>query len=570
MSYQVRALYEFNGEPNSSELTINADEILTVTRIDVGEGWWEGVNSSGKMGLFPASYVEKITPAPVSTPAAPPVAPPPQGNRYDPTADDWGESTQYSAPPQNYAKGDGEGWEDDWDDDTYSEIGPGGHPSQGNAAHRQQSQEVPNYPLPGMPINDINNEDTLSNYNGPHSGSVTKKNNRFSTFSKSGGESYILGTFNATVIDSDKVFVHQTDDGYSWSQNTNPYHVIVASPKKESKFKGIKSYIAYQITPSFNNIQVSRRYKHFDWLHERLTEKFCLIPIPPLPDKQISGRYEEQFIEHRRIQLQEFIDWVCRHPVLSRCDVLQHFLTCTDEKRWKAGKRQAEKDLLVGANYCVTIFPPEKALLPSQVDPQTEQFNNFIHHMDSAVKILMATCLDQTKKNQGPYKREYQKIGESFFSLGNALGFDEGGSLISTSKLTAAIRKTGGTYIDIGKLFEEQPKHDWEPLSDKLHIYKGIIGSFPDVLAAQKSAIQKRKECEKLTTDRKMEVIQLNEVIKRTDVVTYALLAEMNHFKTERTVDLKAAMQQYLTEQIKFYKNIVGKLESALNHFDET
>jgi hypothetical protein len=39
----------------------------------------------------------------------------------------------------------------------------------------------------------------------------------------------------------------------------------------------------------FNNIQVSRRYKHFDWLHERLVEKFTLIPVPPLPDKQIQG-----------------------------------------------------------------------------------------------------------------------------------------------------------------------------------------------------------------------------------------------------------------------------------------
>jgi len=39
----------------------------------------------------------------------------------------------------------------------------------------------------------------------------------------------------------------------------------------------------------FNNIQVSRRYKHFDWLHERLDEKFAFIPIPPLPDKQIQG-----------------------------------------------------------------------------------------------------------------------------------------------------------------------------------------------------------------------------------------------------------------------------------------
>ena len=117
----------------------------------------------------------------------------------------------------------------------------------------------------------------------------------------------------------------------------------------------MKSFIAYQLTPSFNNIQVSRRYKHFDWLHERLTEKYCLIPIPPLPDKQIQGRYEEEFIEHRMNQLQNFVDRVCRHPIFSQSEVWQHFLTCTDEKRWKNGKRKAEKDPLIGGNFFMAI-----------------------------------------------------------------------------------------------------------------------------------------------------------------------------------------------------------------------
>ena len=40
----------------------------------------------------------------------------------------------------------------------------------------------------------------------------------------------------------------------------------------------------------FNNIQVSRRYKHFDWLHDRLEEKFTTLAIPPLPDKQVTGK----------------------------------------------------------------------------------------------------------------------------------------------------------------------------------------------------------------------------------------------------------------------------------------
>ena len=61
-------------------------------------------------------------------------------------------------------------------------------------------------------------------------------------------------------------------------------------------------------------------------------------------------------------QLQSFVDRMCRHPVLSQSEVgrnsllvvvklminnngqvWNHFLACTDEKRWKSGKRKAEK-----------------------------------------------------------------------------------------------------------------------------------------------------------------------------------------------------------------------------------
>jgi hypothetical protein len=36
---------------------------------------------------------------------------------------------------------------------------------------------------------------------------------------------------------------------------------------------------------------VLRRYKHFDWLHERLTAKYgAVIALPPLPEKQVPYR----------------------------------------------------------------------------------------------------------------------------------------------------------------------------------------------------------------------------------------------------------------------------------------
>lgn len=553
---QVQALYDFSGEPGTTEMSITSGEILTLLNTEIGEGWWEGKNGKGETGLFPAAYVRKLSVEETTQTKAP--APP--APRYDQAADDWGDQ-QYNAGDSNYQRttSNDDGWDDDWDDDTYSEIGPGG--TQQSKNHIAQT---PLTPLPGMPINDYNRplDDATSSQLG------TVRKNKFAPSSKISGESYLLATLNVEVPESEKVYIIQEEDGYVWTPISQPYCVTVASPKKESKFKGIKSFIAYQLTPSFNNIQVSRRYKHFDWLYLRLQEKFSLIPIPPLPDKQISGRYDEQVIERRRVQLQEFVDWMCKHPVLSKCEVWQHFLTCTDEKRWKAGKRQAERDNLLGLNYCISLVVPEKALLQSQVDQITEQSHLFINSMDTSVKNVTNMCINQTKRFQGPYKSDCQKVGEAFYSLGNALGLDEG-SMVSRSKLTSAIKMTGGAYIEIGRMYDDQPKYDWEPLGDKFHLYKGIVGSFPEVLANHKGAVQKKRECERLTAEHKMEVAQLNEVLLRTDVISYALLAEINHFKAERTEDLKATMQKFLKQQIHFYKKIVDKLESTLHLYDD-
>lgn len=59
-----------------------------------------------------------------------------------------------------------------------------------------------------------------------------------------------------------------------------------------------------------------------------------------------------------------------------------------------------------------------------------------------------------------------------------------------------------------------------------------------------------------------MESSQLPEVVHRSDVISYALLAEINHFHSERTIDFKLAMQNYLKEQTMFYQKVC-KLCSA-------
>ena len=58
ITMQVQVLYDFEAQPNSSELSIFTGETLTITRQDIGDGWWEGRNDRGQTGLFPAAYVQ--------------------------------------------------------------------------------------------------------------------------------------------------------------------------------------------------------------------------------------------------------------------------------------------------------------------------------------------------------------------------------------------------------------------------------------------------------------------------------------------------------------------------------
>lgn len=251
---RAKALYDFSGEPNTAEMSITSGEILTILRQDVGEGWWEGRNAIGKEGLFPAAYVELIQEsAQAPAPPVPPVSyPPPQipAPKYEGAADDWTDQQ--------------DDWDDDWDDDneeTYAEIGPGSNAANNNGTYmntaaiqaaRQQQQRQQNYnnmSLPPPPPTD----DTVSIASAATNAPTIKKSGLF----QKANDNYILGQSNPTVPDNEKVYIYQSENGYYWHSTVSPYTVTVASPKKETKFKGIKSFIAYQLTPSFNNIPVN-------------------------------------------------------------------------------------------------------------------------------------------------------------------------------------------------------------------------------------------------------------------------------------------------------------------------
>lgn len=81
---------------------------------------------------------------------------------------------------------------------------------------------------------------------------IPKKNNKFGALVKSGEEGgFLLNPKNVSVPESEKIFIEEIESGkFAWMVTGESYNCVVTSPKKESKLKGLKSFIVYQLTPT--------------------------------------------------------------------------------------------------------------------------------------------------------------------------------------------------------------------------------------------------------------------------------------------------------------------------------
>ncbi|XP_004856888.1 sorting nexin-9 isoform X3 [Heterocephalus glaber] len=591
MASKARVMYDFAAEPGNNELTVSEGEIITITNPDVGGGWLEGRNSKGERGLVPTDYVE-ILPndgkdpfscgnsvadqafldslsASIAQTSSSAVNSnnqvsggsdpwsawnaPKSGNwessdgwgarqegagAQKNTANNWDTAFGHPQAYQGPAAGDDDEWDEDWDDPKSSspyfkdpESAETGGVQRGNSRPGASSMKLPLNKFPG--------------------------------FAKPGMEQYLLAKQLAKP--KEKIPIIVGDYGPMWVYPTSTFDCVVADPRKGSKMYGLKSYIEYQLTPTNTNRSVNHRYKHFDWLYERLLVKFgSAIPIPSLPDKQVTGRFEEEFIKMRMERLQAWMTRMCRHPVISESEVFQQFLNFRDEKEWKTGKRKAEKDEVVGVMIFSTMEPEAPDLDLIEIEQKCEAVGKFTKAMDDGVKELLTVGQEHWKRCTGPLPKEYQKIGKALQSL--ATVFSSSGYQGETD-LNNAITEAGKTYEEIASLVAEQPKKDLHFLMECNHEYKGFLGCFPDIIGAHKGAIEKVKESDKLVATSKITPQDKQTMVKRVGTMSYALQAEMNHFHSNRIYDYNSVIRLYLEQQVHFYETIAEKLRQALSRF---
>ncbi|KJH45302.1 PX domain protein [Dictyocaulus viviparus] len=392
------------------------------------------------------------------------------------------------------------------------------------------------------------------------SSKVNRNINRFSNFVKSGMEAYILGESRMSGQSGEKHEVVISGPLIQWRPIQQYYTCTVDKPKKETKLKGLKSFIAYSLTSSLSRIQVSRRYKHFDWLHDQLSAKYIMIAIPPLPEKQVSGRYEDDLIDHRKHILQLWVNKICRHPVLSHSEVWLHFITCTDEKEWKNGKRRAEKDEYVGGNFlnCVTV--PQSPLDISHVERQMDKFQRSVKTTEDSMRLMQERLTVFQKLFVGPVKSNWQKMASTFVTLAQSFHIDDHPG---SNRMVEALKQTAHHYHKIGDEFEHHSRNDMEPVVESLYSFKGTIQTAPDIMHVHKQAIQKYRE-----NEGKLSHADAERIKRRVDSTSYAVLAEMNHLNTEKIEDVRLTMYNYLKRQADFYQKLANTMNDMAKLYE--
>jgi sorting nexin-1/2 len=116
--------------------------------------------------------------------------------------------------------------------------------------------------------------------------------------------------------DNGSIASYKPDD-----ENIENFEITVGDPLKVGELTS--AHVVYAITTTskselFNHetTVVTRRYNDFLWLYHQLLNNHPGYIIPPPPEKQAYGRFDDKFIENRRLALEHMLRRISKRKVL--------------------------------------------------------------------------------------------------------------------------------------------------------------------------------------------------------------------------------------------------------------
>ncbi|KAJ1307074.1 hypothetical protein OPQ81_008053 [Rhizoctonia solani] len=362
-------------------------------------------------------------------------------------------------------------------------------------------------------------------------------------------------------------------------ESNGPYSfsITVGDPQKVGD--PINPYIVYTVSTKTNsphyrksNMSVLRRYSDFLWLFETLSFNKPGVFVPPVPEKQGFGRFQGAFVEQRRQALNNCIQKIANHPILSTDDDFKFFIE-SDSFALDVKHRKAEIAQEKTGGFLSSITGPKFY----ETDEWFDTKRSYVDALESQLRGL-AKSVETVSKNQAEVAAATGEFAEALVVL-------------SSSDLSKQLSQSLATLADVQKkarkLEEEQSQDDIILLMGIVDEYVRLIGSVRLTFASRirlhaawqnanaeakrvRTTHEKARRQGRIPQDRVgMSMHEVAEAERRAaeaklefDQCSRLIKAEMARFEKERIDDFKKNLELLLEGMVRRQQDVIESLEN--------
>jgi len=326
------------------------------------------------------------------------------------------------------------------------------------------------------------------------------------------------------------------------------------------------------------SFSVLRRFSDFLWLYDALSANNPGVVVPPVPEKNPFGRFQDTFIEQRRLGLQQCITKIANHPVLQKDPDLKFFLE-SDNFSLEIKHRAAVGDRGAGG-LMASIGSSIVGSKFFEADEWFDQKKIYFDSLENQLKGLAKAIDIVTKSRQevsaalGEFSDTVQELSSSDLSKTMVVGLATLAEVERKSKELQDIQARQETVLLINTVDEYIRLIASVRLAfaSRIRIHATWQTADNDVRRLKANQDRARRQG-KLPNDRiAQSLAEVQEVERRAmeakrefDHVSRLIKSEVSRFEKERVEDFKKSLENLLDGMIARQQEVIHSWE----HYQE-
>ncbi|KAJ1554093.1 Vacuolar protein sorting-associated protein 5 [Nowakowskiella sp. JEL0078] len=317
--------------------------------------------------------------------------------------------------------------------------------------------------------------------------------------------------------------------------------------------EGLSQYMAYRVFtlsthPNYRKTTsvVTRRYRDFHALWTRLIQTHPSAVIPPIPEKQAVGRFEDDFVESRRYALERFLRKVTRHEELQNDIDVRLFL---EEESFL--ERMKKKEDLNNSNSNSSKGGGPLLIFDTFIQDPIDLIDNQKSQLEALESQLRAIlrCIDIMTTR----RREIGNIHAEFAETTRTITAQR-----SSKKIAHLLTRFADSHRSIVDLYEKRGRLDLVKLSSIVDEYIKTIAAIRQTHQTRARSLNAWNAAESLLT-KKQSMLESTPKI-RTDKIS-VLMKEIN--------EAEQAVSDTRKECDKVEKQVRGEVAAVLKEMNK-